>query len=484
MEEVRTVAAKEAENAEAARKAVLEHVARIEGRQNANDDAYSENADHPPSSDYQELSSDYQEMDDSSEENLKLPNGESMDEADSNYLEDSDVDTDSDEDEGTQTDKGKYKKNPSKPIRQDIERLWSTEDSSGTPKSSAELDTSAAKKRKIDSGDQASHKKKPKMTKKGGLIKAATKTAQRGSEDESMFQYSGPALDNDENEKVEMPVAGKGKKRGLPGFGTIKATTPAPVKHTTQNKYKDSDLPSEAFPWFKGDVVPLACELAGTLEPWLFLTVAQVQAIVDHVFGPGKYLVEKNGPWFELVTYRLTDWCSSFTLQAQKVMDYLVKDAKECATVQNTPDSIEMEDKEPDSKPFDFANAKGIAEFCEFALIEHKPGNKKKSTMAFHWRTYGDGTNKEVECNLGFLKTGEYVVPKGSDWFFLHDNWSNIRKTDPKTVNTLITHHATKYLSTIEKWTAERWEQQLDEAAVWKERKRQKKLQRPPRWKK
>ncbi|KAJ7312722.1 hypothetical protein DFH08DRAFT_1087533 [Mycena albidolilacea] len=316
---------------------------------------------------------------------------------------------------------------------------------------------------------------------------------------------------DDARERLEGPGPGED--------GTIKATTPALVKRTTKNKYKDSDLPSEAFPQFKGDVVPLARELAGTLEPWLFLNVAQVQAIVDRVFGPGKYLVEKNGPWFGLVTYRLTDWRSGFALQAQKAMDYLVKDAKECATVQNTPDSIEMEDEEPDSKPFDFANAKGIAEFCEFALTEHKPGNKKKSTMAFHWRTYGDGTNKEgfflsynilytfahhlneldnipvkyersmarpvgalllavqaVERNLGFWKTGQYVVPKGSDWFFSCDNWSDIRQTDPKTGNTLITRHATKYLSTIKKWTAERWDQQLDEAAVWKERKRQKKL--------
>ncbi|KAJ7312725.1 hypothetical protein DFH08DRAFT_943516 [Mycena albidolilacea] len=237
MEEARTVAAKEAEKAEAAQKAVLERVARIEDKQNADDDTYSENADHPPSSDYQALSSDYQEMDDSSGQSLKLPDGESMDEADGNYLEDSDVDTDSDEDEGTQAEKRKYKKNPSKPTRQDIERLRSTEDSSGTPKSSAELDTSAAKKRKADSEGRASHKKKPKMTKKGGLIKAATKTAQRGastvsgrssaigSEDESMFQYGGPALDNDENEKVETPVAGKGKKRGLPGFVSLSPFT-------------------------------------------------------------------------------------------------------------------------------------------------------------------------------------------------------------------------------------------------------------------
>ncbi|KAJ7367075.1 hypothetical protein DFH08DRAFT_929746 [Mycena albidolilacea] len=287
MEEARTVAAKEAEKAEAAQKAVLERVARIEDKQNADDDAYSENADHPPSSDYQALSSDYQEMDDSSEESLKLPDGESMDEADGNYLEDSDVDTDSDEDEGTQTDKRKYKKNPSKPTRQDIERLRSTKDSSGTPKSSAELDTSAAKKRK-------------------------------------------------------------------------------------------ADLEGRTY----GD---------GTNKEGFFLSYNILYTFAHHL---------------------------------------------------NELDTIPAKYERSMARPVG-------------ALL-----------LAV----------QAVERNLGFWKTGQYVVPKGSDWFFSCDNWSDIRQTDPKTGNTLITRRATKYLSTIEKWTAERWDQQLDEAAVWKERKRQKKL--------
>ncbi|KAJ7890844.1 hypothetical protein B0H14DRAFT_3428724 [Mycena olivaceomarginata] len=54
-----------------------------------------------------------------------------------------------------------------------------------------------------------------------------------------------------------------------------------------------------------------------------------------------------------------------------------------------------MEDKDPDSDPFEFTNAEGIAEFCKFALTEHKPSDKKKPTMAFHWRTYSDGTNND-----------------------------------------------------------------------------------------
>ncbi|KAF8217306.1 hypothetical protein K438DRAFT_1748385 [Mycena galopus ATCC 62051] len=560
MEEARAAAAEEAEKAEAEQKAALERVARIEDKQTADDDTYSENADHPPNSDYQALSSDYQDMDDSSEENSKLPDDDSMDEAGSDYNGELDMDNDSNEDDGsnededeeTQTGKPKRKKNQPKPTRQDIGRLRNTEDSSGTPKSRAESDVSAAKKRKAGSGGRADHKKKPKMTKKSGLIKTA-KTTQRGastvsgrssvvtSEDESMFQYGGPALDNDENEKVETPVADKGKKRGLPSFvsispfvfelslttiqRTIKATAPAPVKHTTkkqlrgnQDKSKDSDIPSEALLKFKTDVIPLSRELAGTLEPWLSLTVAQVQAIVDRVFGSDKYLVEKNGPWFELVTYRLTDWRSGFAAQAQKAMEYLIKDAKERAKGQQKLDATETEDQAPGSEAFDFTAAEGIADFCQFALTEHKPGDKKKSTMAFHWRTYGDGTTKEgfflsynilytfahhlnelatipanyerstarpvgalllaaqaVERNLSFWKTGEYIVPKGSDWYFSRDNWSDIRQIDPKTGKTLVTRRATKYLGTVGNWTAERWDEQLEEAAVWKESKRQKK---------
>jgi endogenous inhibitor of DNA gyrase (YacG/DUF329 family) len=33
----------------------------------------------------------------------------------------------------------------------------------------------------------------------------------------------------------------------------------------------------------------------------------------------------------------------------------------------------------------------------------------------------------QVERNLGFWETGEYVVPKGSDSLFSRDNWSDVR---------------------------------------------------------
>ncbi|KAJ7324025.1 hypothetical protein DFH08DRAFT_941426 [Mycena albidolilacea] len=127
----------------------------------------------------------------------------------------------------------------------------------------------------------------------------------------------------------------------------------------------------------KGDVVPLARKLAGTLEPWLFLTVAQVQGIVDRVFGPGRYMVEKNGPWFELVTYHLTDWRAGFVLKAPKALEYLVKGTKERLKVQNTSDAADIEDEDPDGKLFDFTNAEGIAEFCRFTLTQHKPSQEE-----------------------------------------------------------------------------------------------------------
>ncbi|KAJ7692794.1 hypothetical protein B0H14DRAFT_3662735 [Mycena olivaceomarginata] len=138
--------------------------------------------------------------------------------------------------------------------------------------------------------------------------------------------------------------------------------------------------------------------------------------------------------------------------------------------------------------------------------------------MAFHWRTYGDGTNKEgfflsynilytfahhlndldtipakyerstarpvgallacctssaysfpisdVERNLGFWKTGQYIVPKGSDWFFSRDNWADIRKTDPQTGHKLVTRRATKYLSTIENMEEPKRQKKLPSSAA------------------
>ena len=42
-------------------------------------------------------------------------------------------------------------------------------------------------------------------------------------------------------------------------------------------------------------------KVSASITPWENLKVGQVQDIVDHVFGEGKYEVVEDGPWYGLV---------------------------------------------------------------------------------------------------------------------------------------------------------------------------------------
>ena len=52
---------------------------------------------------------------------------------------------------------------------------------------------------------------------------------------------------------------------------------------------------------FTMEVIPKARELAGTLPPWKNPSSAQIQDIVNEVFGEGAYEVTSDGPWMGLV---------------------------------------------------------------------------------------------------------------------------------------------------------------------------------------
>ncbi len=52
---------------------------------------------------------------------------------------------------------------------------------------------------------------------------------------------------------------------------------------------------------FTNTVAPRARKKAGALEPWANLSVDEVRAIVDEVYGPGVHEVTADGPWVGLV---------------------------------------------------------------------------------------------------------------------------------------------------------------------------------------
>ncbi|KAJ7863539.1 hypothetical protein B0H13DRAFT_1899594, partial [Mycena leptocephala] len=164
-------------------------------------------------------------------------------------------------------------------------------------------------------------------------------------------------------------------------------------------------------------------------------------------------------------------------------------------------------------KPFNFKTPEGIKEFIAWTLQKHPGG-----TMAFHWRQWGDGIEKKiqgfflsylivytyayhlaiiksiparyarselppsgalllsiqaVERELGFWKTGTYVVPKLSSSQFSFDNWGDIKVRDNSQRSQInLTRRATKFLATLKAWTPENWEEVEVEAEEWLEVKK------------
>ena len=66
----------------------------------------------------------------------------------------------------------------------------------------------------------------------------------------------------------------------------------------------------------------------------------------------------------------------------------------------------------------------------------------------------------QVERELGFWKTGTYVVPKLSSSQFSFDNWGDIKVHDNSKQSQInLTRRATKFLGTLKAWTPENWEE-------------------------
>ncbi|KAJ7035537.1 hypothetical protein C8F04DRAFT_1258748 [Mycena alexandri] len=78
-----------------------------------------------------------------------------------------------------------------------------------------------------------------------------------------------------------------------------------------------------------------------------------------------------------------------------------------------------------------------------------------------------------VERELGFWKTGSYVVPTGkrSSSQFSFDNWGDIKTRDSSN-KVKLTRRATKFLATLKTWTPENRAELEAEAEEWLEVKK------------
>ncbi|KAJ6452743.1 hypothetical protein C8R47DRAFT_1168918 [Mycena vitilis] len=298
-------------------------------------------------------------------------------------------------------------------------------------------------------------------------------------------------------------------------------------------KWTLEHLPRGTASLFTSDVVPLARADVARLEPWERLSVAQLQAVVTRVFprekdtdaeegdtdaGP-RYVVTKDGPWWGLLQYRLHNYRNGYVQQADKGMLLLHKthqeDSEEEDAVEEAPDpATDPSDAASTGKKapaFKFDTPEGRAEFARWALEAEVGG----PTMCFHWNQWGDGKEKKgfflsylivhayahhlnmehsiparyarseerpygalllavqaVECNLMRWRTGTYTVERGTAGSFSDDNWGDIKTRTSKSTQIKVTRRATKFLATIQKWNAKRWDELHNEASQWVEKKR------------
>ncbi|KAJ7631553.1 hypothetical protein DFH06DRAFT_1303634 [Mycena polygramma] len=468
------------------------------------------------------------------------------------------------DDDSEEDDAAKKKKKPAG--RADVTASRRTQDPSGTPAVSVAV---PQKKRKNKSKDKKSGKKQKTDKKKSGLDKSVKdhrgKGTAPGGDDDSMVAPGGPAMDDDPAEHVEKPKAGK-KKRGVPTAPliTIQAAPPkAPTRKEVRGgtaKWTLQHLPPGTSAEFTDEVVPLARELVGTLNPWAGLTIKQIQDIVDIVYGAGVHKVTAESTWVGLLGYRLTDWRSAIAARALKAVDELIDsyepvdwedndqaseedkeesddepDAATSSSAKPTEDSIDTASAAapatvtadasaivpaaasgtmPISPPFKITkftlgSPSGVAAFVAWALEPHAESN----TMPFHWKTWGGGVEKQgflqshlivytfayhmsslatipggykrreaqpvgalllsvqaVQRALELWKSGEYVNPHKSANHFSVDNWGDtvIASTNNQKKGKLV-RRATKFLSTVQEWKVDRWDELKAAAAEWVE---------------
>ncbi|KAJ7810165.1 hypothetical protein B0H14DRAFT_3480856 [Mycena olivaceomarginata] len=289
-------------------------------------------------------------------------------------------------------------------------------------------------------------------------------------------------------------------------------------------KWSLKHLPANTIDQFTNEVVPLARELLGALgdKPWGKLTVPQIQAIADRVYGKGCYSVTPD------------DWLSRNGLDAQphKYMLDIIdsyessdeEDAEEEASgdVMDTSDDAHLVAADaPTSSPkpprFKLNTPEGRAAFVEWCLQTAVSGS-----FAFHWKGIFQGflqshivlhtlpyhlacleaipggyerllahpesaillAEQAVHHELKFWRSGEYVNPNKPAHFFSADNYDDITEfvqaLDGKKKQKR-TRRATKFLSTVRAWDDDRWKETIDAARTYMElpgRKRAKTVSR------
>ncbi|KAJ3492461.1 hypothetical protein NLJ89_g11232 [Agrocybe chaxingu] len=202
------------------------------------------------------------------------------------------------------------------------------------------------------------------------------------SSDDNMAQYGG-YVDDRETDTAERQALESGRGGNL---SMIKIVHNEPVTMTQKaargggNKWTLQHLPPGTSRDFQSVLLPIVRKYTGTMNPWDTPSNAELQTLVDEVYGTSKYTVLSESVWERLIHYRLYGWRNGFVAAAADTLEAFIDNYRSSS----------------------FQTPEAIAEWVADMLEEHDlaPGSaKSKKTSPYQWREWNAGTKKK-----GFLR--------------------------------------------------------------------------------
>ncbi|KAF8155159.1 hypothetical protein K438DRAFT_1777867 [Mycena galopus ATCC 62051] len=244
-------------------------------------------------------------------------------------------------------------------------------------------------------------------------------------------------------------------------------------------KWSLKHLPANTTDQFTNEVVPLARELLGTAgdKPWGKLTVPQIQAIVDKVYGKGCHAVTPDGPWVGLYMLDIIDSYESDEEEDAEEGSGDDMDTSADASI----DAADAPTGSPKPPKFKLNTPEGRATFVEWCL-QTAPGG---GTFAFHWKTWGNGVDKKgflrshiILHALAYHLTCLEAIPGGYERLVAHPESALLLATQAVHHELQFwrsgeyqkrTRRATKFLSTIRGWEDDHWKEIIQAARSYME---------------
>ncbi|KAF9553010.1 hypothetical protein CPC08DRAFT_767856 [Agrocybe pediades] len=176
---------------------------------------------------------------------------------------------------------------------------------------------------------------KPSVFKPRPTAPSSSKEDINDATNDSMVREGGGFIPDGETDDVEsksmVQMTKNSKKKFISMPIKISDTRSAGERMTKKaqrggkDKWTLDHLPPGTTDVFTDTLIPIARLKAGTQDPWIGLSVAQVQSMVGLIFEGESYKVNNGDAWTDLVAYHLSNWCTKFASKAADAVQALVR---------------------------------------------------------------------------------------------------------------------------------------------------------------